>query len=46
MRKRIYEIIEKSNGKDIISSIYDYLMIVIITAGYMNEIEKDKNKGE
>ncbi len=30
MRKRIYEIIEKSNGKDIISSIYDYLMIVII----------------
>ena len=30
MRKRIYEIIEKSNGKDIISSIYDYLMIVVI----------------
>ncbi len=29
-RKRIYEIIEKSEGNDIISSVYDYSMIIII----------------
>lgn len=30
MRKRIFEIIELSSGTDILSSIYDYSMIVII----------------
>ena len=29
-RKRLYDIIEKSEGHDIPSSIYDYLMIVAI----------------
>ncbi|MBQ8305362.1 MAG: ion transporter [Blautia sp.] len=29
-RKRIYEVIEKSDGKDALSSIYDYAMIIII----------------
>ena len=30
MRERIYEIIEKSSGEDIWSSVYDYVMIVVI----------------
>jgi voltage-gated potassium channel len=30
MRKRIYEIIEKSEGRDIASAVYDYAMIVVI----------------
>ncbi len=30
MRKRIFEVIETSNGNDLLSSIYDYLMIVAI----------------
>lgn len=30
MRRRIYEIIEKSEGDDVLSSIYDYFMIVVI----------------
>ncbi len=30
MRKRIFEIIEKSNDNDLVSSIYDYFMIVVI----------------
>lgn len=30
MRKRIYEIIEKSEGGDVLSSIYDYLMIILV----------------
>lgn len=30
MRKRIYEIIEKSNGNDLLSTIYDYFMIIVI----------------
>ena len=29
-RKRIYEIIEKSEGHDTLSAIYDYSMIVVI----------------
>ena len=32
MRKRIYEIIEVSDGKNILSSIYDFFMIVVIIA--------------
>lgn len=31
-RKRVYEIIEKSEGHDIPSAVYDYLMIVVIIA--------------
>ena len=31
-RKRVYEIIEKSEGRDIVSAIYDYFMIVAIIA--------------
>ncbi len=30
MRKRIYEIIEKSNGDDRLSSVYDLFMIIVI----------------
>ena len=30
MRKRIYEIIEKSSGDDIISTVYDFFMMVVI----------------
>jgi voltage-gated potassium channel len=30
MRKRIYEIIEKSDGNDRLSSLYDYMIIVVI----------------
>ena len=29
-RKRIYEIIEKSEGHDTLSAVYDYSMIVVI----------------
>ena len=29
-RKRIYEIIEKSDGHDTLSAVYDYLMIIVI----------------
>lgn len=29
-RKRIFEIIEKSDGHDTLSAIYDYSMIVVI----------------
>ncbi len=32
MRKRIYEIIEKSNGEDRLSSVYDIFMIIVIIA--------------
>ena len=31
MRKRLFEIIETSQGNDILSSIYDYMMIAVIT---------------
>lgn len=30
MRERVYEIIEKSSGEDIWSSVYDYVMIIVI----------------
>lgn len=32
MRKRIYEIIEKSDGHDFVSAVYDYAMIFVIIA--------------
>lgn len=31
-RKRIYEIIEKSEGHDVVSAVYDYAMILVIIA--------------
>lgn len=36
MRKRIFEIIELSDGSDIWSSIYDYFMMVTITASLIS----------
>ena len=30
MRKRLFEIIETSQGNDILSSFYDYMMIAVI----------------
>ena len=30
MRQRIYQIIEKSEGNDVFSSLYDYMMILLI----------------
>ncbi len=44
MRKRIFSIIEKSDGKDIISSIYDYFMIVAIIASLVPLAFKSENK--
>lgn len=35
MRKRIFEIIELSNGSDLWSSIYDYFMMIIIVASLL-----------
>lgn len=34
-RKRIFEVIEKSEGHDLLSSIYDYVMIVAIAASLL-----------
>ena len=34
-RKRIFEVIEKSEGHDVLSSIYDYIMIVAIGASLL-----------
>lgn len=35
MRKRIYEIIEVSKSSDLLSSIYDYMMMVVIIASLL-----------
>ena len=35
MRKRIYEIIEVSKSSDLVSSIYDYMMMVVIIASLL-----------
>ena len=45
MRKRIYEIIEKSEGNDIVSTIYDYLMIIVIVASLVPLAFKSETKG-
>ena len=42
-RKRIYEIIEKSEGDDKLSSIYDYSMIVIIVMSLIPLAFKEDN---
>jgi len=43
MRKKIYEIIELSNGSDIWSSIYDYSMIIVIAASIIPLAFKQDN---
>ena len=35
IRKRIYEVIEKSDGDDFLSSIYDYIMMAAIIASLL-----------
>lgn len=42
-RKRIYEIIEKSEGNDKLSSIYDYTMIVVIILSLIPLAFKEEN---
>lgn len=43
MRKRIYEIIEKSNGDDRLSDIYDYSMLIFIFASLVPLFFKSDN---
>ncbi len=43
IRNRIYKIIEKSDGDDILSTIYDYLMIVVIIASLVPLAFKSEN---
>lgn len=43
MRKRIYEIIEKSSGDDTLSSIYDVFMIIVIVISLIPLAFKDEN---
>ncbi len=43
MRKRIYEIIELSNGSDLWSSIYDYFMMFVIIASLLPLAFKQDN---
>ena len=42
-RKRVFSIIEKSDGKDILSTIYDYFMIVVIIASLIPLAFKSEN---
>ena len=43
MRKRLFEIIEKSDGNDKLSTLYDYTMIVIITLSLIPLLFKHEN---
>ena len=43
MRKRLFEIIEKSDGNDKLSTLYDYTMIVIITLRLIPMLFKHEN---
>ncbi len=43
IRKRIYEIIEKSNGNDRLSSIYDIFMIIMISLSLVPLAFKEEN---
>ena len=45
MRKRIFEIIEMSSGKDVASSIYDYFMIIVILASLVPLAFKQEHIG-
>lgn len=42
-RKRIFEMIEKSDGEDLLSSIYDFTMIVVITVSLIPLAFKEDN---
>lgn len=42
-RKRIYEIIEKSDGKDRLSTLYDITMIVVIVLSLIPLAFKEEN---
>lgn len=44
MRKRIFEIIEKSDGNDTLSSIYDAIIIVMIVISLIPLISKSENQ--
>ncbi len=44
MRKRIFEIIEKAEDKDIASTVYDYLMMIAIIASLVPLAFKDDNQ--
>ena len=44
MRKRLFEIIEKSDGNDKLSTLYDYAMIVIITLSLIPLLFKQENR--
>ena len=44
MRKRIFEIIEKSDGNDRLSTLYDYTMIVVITLSLIPLVFKQENR--
>ena len=43
MRERIYQIIEKSDGQDIISRIYDVFMLIVIVMSLVPLAFKDEN---
>ena len=43
MRKRIYEIIEKSNPGDVLSSVYDYFMMAVIVFSLVPLAFKEDN---
>lgn len=43
MRKRIFEIIEPTNGKNILSIMYDYFMIIVILLSLLPLCVKDTN---
>ena len=45
MRKRIFEIIEKSQGDDRLSHIYDVFMIVVIVASLIPLGFKTESRG-
>ncbi len=42
-RKRIYEIVEKAEGKDVVSAIYDYGMMAVIIASLVPLAFKSEN---
>ncbi len=44
MRKRIFEIIEKAEDKDIASTVYDYLMMIAIIASLVPLAFKNDNQ--
>ena len=44
MRKRLFEIIEKSDGNDRLSTLYDYTMIVVITLSLIPLLFKQENR--